>query len=78
MSAKAQLQYNKKLGCSRRGRNRGVREAQKEEVQEAVREEVEEEVRGEVRDGSESEESDGVRMVHVLNEKLDEVWSGQT
>jgi len=68
MLAKAQLQYNKELGRGRRGRNRGVREARKEEVREV------EEVRGEVRDRSESEESNGVRMVHVLDEKLDEVW----
>ena len=27
-----------------------------------------------MRDGSESEESNGVRMVHVLDEKFDEVW----
>jgi len=43
-------------------------------VREVVREEVREETREEVRNGSGSEEDDGVRMVHVIDEKLDEVW----
>ena len=69
MSAKAQLRYNKELGRSRRGRSRGVREVRKVRK---VTPEVEREVQ-EVREESE-EEDDGVRMVHVIDENLDEVW----
>jgi len=64
------------LGRSRRGRNRGVREVREvqEVVGEVVREETRDEVRDEVRGGSGSEEEDdGVRMVHLLDEKLEEV-----
>jgi len=67
LSGKAQIQYNKEMGRSRRGRNRGVQEVQEvqEVVREVVREEIREETREEVQGGSGSEEEDdGVRMVH--------------
>jgi len=68
LSAKAQFQYNKELGQARRGWNRGV-----QEVQEVVREVVREEVCEEVQGGLESEGDDGVSMVHVIDQQLDEV-----
>ena len=41
---------------------------------EVIRAEIREETRDEVRDGSESEEEDdGIRMVHLIDEKLEEV-----
>ena len=75
MSAKAQLRYNQELGRNRRGRNRRVRKVTPEvveEVRERVREDIREEV-GEEEDSPESEEDDGVRMVHLIDEKLEEV-----
>ena len=73
LSAKAQIQYNKELGRSRRGQNRGVRKV-REVTPEVVKEVVREELRDEVRDGSESEdEDDGIRMVHLIDDKLEEV-----
>jgi len=62
---KAQVQYNKELGRNRKGQNKGVREVR--EVREIVPE-VGEAVR------EEESEDDGVRMVHIIDEKLDEVW----
>jgi len=53
------------LGRNRRGRNKGVREVR--EVWEVALE-VAEEVR------EEESEDNGIRMVHVIDEKLDEVW----
>jgi len=69
LSAKAQIRYNKELGRNRRGCNRGVRE-----VRETVREVGREEIREDVRDESEGEEEDdGVGMLQLIDDKLEEV-----
>jgi len=60
------------LGRNRRGRDRGVREVR--EVREVVSEVVRKEVREEIQEGSGSEEEDdGVRMVHLIDDKLEEM-----
>ena len=72
MSAKAQLQYNKELGWNWRGWNRGVQKTQVVvwQMSEEVRDEVWKGVQDEIQEES---ENDGIRMVHLIDQKLSEV-----